>query len=77
MAESRELAYDKIGKGTYMFRLNDEFIIDATIIGGAARYINHNCDPNCVTENVEINGEDHIIIMANRFILRAFLKKIF
>ena len=66
MAESRELAYDKVGKGTYMFRLSDKYIIDATDIGGAARYINHNCEPNCVAETVEIKGENHIIIVANR-----------
>lgn len=69
LAESRELYYDKIGKGTYMFRLTDDFIIDATLIGGAARYINHNCDPNCKAENIEIDGKHHIIIVSNRYIM--------
>ena len=71
MTDARENYYDQIGKGTYMFRLSDEYVIDATIVGGAARYINHNCDPNCVAETVNIEGKDHIIIISNRFIFQG------
>jgi hypothetical protein len=31
----------------YMFRLDEDWIIDATTRGGRARYINHSCEPNC------------------------------
>ena len=41
LCDAREAYYDKVGKGTYMFRLDENFIIDATIVGGPARYINH------------------------------------
>lgn len=71
MTDARENYYDQIGKGTYMFRLSDEYVIDATIVGGAARYINHNCDPNCVAETVNIEGKEHIIIISNRFIFQG------
>ena len=46
-----------------MFRLDDERVVDATMTGGVARYINHSCDPNCVTETVEL-ADTHIIIFA-------------
>ena len=38
--------------------------------GGVARYINHSCDPNCVTETVEL-ADTHIIIFAARRISRG------
>ena len=53
-----------------MFRLDDERVVDATMTGGVARYINHSCDPNCVTETVEL-ADTHIIIFAARRIDRG------
>src|SRR5690606_21574004 len=32
---------------TFLFTLNDDYVIDANIKGGVARWINHSCDPNC------------------------------
>ncbi len=38
---------------TFLFTLNDEYIIDANKKGNAARWINHSCDPNCEAVIVE------------------------
>ena len=54
-----------------MFRLDDKRVVDATVGGGLARYVNHSCDPNCVTEIVEVERDLKIIIMSNRKILRG------
>ena len=54
-----------------MFRLDDNTVIDATLQGGLARYINHSCNPNCVAEQVQIDRENKIIIFANRRILKG------
>jgi histone-lysine N-methyltransferase MLL3 len=54
-----------------MFRLDEERVIDATLAGGLARYINHSCNPNCVAEAVEIDRERKILIIANRKILKG------
>ena len=32
---------------TFLFTLNDEWVIDGTRRGNVARWINHSCDPNC------------------------------
>ena len=32
---------------TFLFELNDGQLIDASVRGNAARWINHSCDPNC------------------------------
>ncbi len=32
---------------TFLFTLNDEYVIDANQEGNVARWINHSCSPNC------------------------------
>ncbi|KFL36600.1 SET domain-containing protein [Arenimonas donghaensis] len=32
---------------TFLFTLNDKYVIDANVEGNVARWINHSCDPNC------------------------------
>ncbi|KAG8369538.1 hypothetical protein BUALT_Bualt14G0023900 [Buddleja alternifolia] len=54
------------GAGTYMFRIDDERVIDATRAGSIAHLINHSCEPNCYSRVISINGDDHIIIFAKR-----------
>ena len=47
VADLREEEYENSGIGScYMFRLNDDYVIDATRKGGKARFINHCCTPN-------------------------------
>ena len=72
VANTREKLYQLQNRGVYMFRLNDDFVIDATITGGLARYVNHCCDPNCVAETVSLEKEQQkIIIIANKRILKG------
>lgn len=54
-----------------MFRLDEERVVDATLSGGLARYINHSCNPNCVAEIVEVDRDLRIIIFAKRRIQRG------
>jgi len=32
---------------TFLFTLNDEYVIDANVKANVARWINHSCEPNC------------------------------
>lgn len=66
VSELREKQYDLRNRGIYMFRLDEERVVDATLSGGLARYINHSCNPNCVTEIVDVDREYRIIIFAKR-----------
>jgi len=69
IADKRENSYKKRGMGCYMFRLDDEFIIDATVRGNIARMINHNCEPNADARLTRTNdGKAHIILYALRYI---------
>jgi len=53
-----------------MFRMKTQ-VIDATMRGNAARFINHSCDPNCEAKTIRILGSDHIIIFALRNIFKG------
>ena len=50
VAERREKIYQAMRIQDYQFRLDDSQIIDATMNGGLGRYVNHNCNPNCMTK---------------------------
>ncbi|XP_023929977.1 histone-lysine N-methyltransferase 2D-like [Lingula anatina] len=65
-AEMREKIYEASNRGIYMFRINDDTVVDATMSGGLARYVNHSCNPNCVAEVVPFEKESKIIIIAKR-----------
>jgi SET domain-containing protein len=47
---------------TMMFILDDETVIDGSINGNEARYVNHSCDPNCEA----VIYEDNVLIEALR-----------
>ena len=60
---------------TFLFTLNDDYIIDANRGGNAARWINHSCDPNCEAVIIERKRGDapreRIYIEAKRAIRKG------
>uniref|UniRef100_A0A1I7RZ32 Histone-lysine N-methyltransferase n=1 Tax=Bursaphelenchus xylophilus TaxID=6326 RepID=A0A1I7RZ32_BURXY len=66
VCEAREKKYLAQNRGTYMFRIDDDWVIDATMSGSLARYVNHSCDPNCFTKRMKYNDEEKIVIVSNR-----------
>jgi uncharacterized protein len=57
---------------TFLFTLNEHFVIDANVDGNDARWINHSCDPNCeavIEEDDDGNPtQDKVFIEAIRAI---------
>ena len=45
-----EGAFAGMGGDCYMFRLDGECVLDATLRGNVARFINHCCTPNCYSK---------------------------
>ncbi|XP_066928719.1 uncharacterized protein [Clytia hemisphaerica] len=66
VANRLEAHYERHNRGIYMFRIDRDAVVDATMAGGPARYINHSCDPNCVAEIISIEGRKRIIIISSR-----------
>ena len=57
---------------TFLFILNDHWVVDANVHGNIAKWINTGCDPNCVAEIVDDPSgnrrKDRIVISALRTI---------
>ncbi|KAK9135512.1 hypothetical protein Syun_014842 [Stephania yunnanensis] len=51
ISDIRERQYEKMGIGSsYLFRLDDGHVVDATKRGGLARFINHSCEVSGINE---------------------------
>ncbi|CAF0726726.1 unnamed protein product [Brachionus calyciflorus] len=71
VADHREKCYNAQGIGSsYMFRIDQDTIVDATKCGNLSRFINHSCDPNCYAKIITIEGQKKIVIYSRREIKR-------
>ncbi|CCH60348.1 hypothetical protein TBLA_0C05500 [Henningerozyma blattae CBS 6284] len=67
VSEMREKRYIKGGIGSsYLFRIDENTVIDATKRGGIARFINHSCEPSCTAKIIKVGGMKRIVIYALR-----------
>ena len=71
VANIREKKYEISGEGScYMFRLDLHRIVDATMIGSTARFMNHSCSSNAYARVISVDteyGQDKkIVVFANR-----------
>jgi len=64
VADVREKYYEEKNIGCYMFKIEDDMIVDATRKGNIARFVNHSCEPNAYAKIVNINGSKKIVIFA-------------
>lgn len=72
LTDKRERHYEDLGVGCYMFRLDKLRVVDATLVGSAARFINHSCEPNCYSRVVQsLSGVKHIVIFSLRDIKKG------
>ncbi|CAM4890394.1 unnamed protein product [Rotaria socialis] len=71
LTDKRELENEKKGFGCYMFTVDSMSVIDATQQGNKARFINHNCQPNCFAKTILSGGIKHIVIYAIMNIARG------
>ncbi|XWS27243.1 hypothetical protein CRYUN_Cryun26dG0098000 [Craigia yunnanensis] len=55
-------------KNFYMCEIRKDFTIDATFKGNTSRFLNHSCDPNCVLEKWQVEGETRVGVFAARSI---------
>lgn len=74
VADLREIAYTLSGIGSsYLFRIDENTVVDATKKGGIARFINHSCSPNCTAKIIRVGGSKRIVIYALRDIEKGKL----
>jgi [histone H3]-lysine4 N-trimethyltransferase SETD1 len=72
VTDRREADYEGRGIGScYMFRLDRQHVVDATLNGSMARFMNHCCVPNAYAKTIEVLPPDgkkvnKIIIFAKK-----------
>lgn len=72
ISDLREVQYSEKGIGCYMFEIIPGIIVDATMRGNAARYINHSCAPNCYSKTIALDNKRHVVVIfAKRRIQRG------
>ncbi|OUC47799.1 SET domain protein [Trichinella nativa] len=72
VAEKRERKYIKQGIGSsYLFRIDNDSVVDATKYGNKARFINHSCAPTCYAKIISVDSEKRIVIYSKQQIKRG------
>ncbi|XP_058639866.1 histone-lysine N-methyltransferase SETD1B-A isoform X1 [Onychostoma macrolepis] len=67
IADMRERRYENEGIGSsYLFRVDQDTIIDATKCGNLARFINHSCNPNCYAKIITVEAQKKIVIYSRQ-----------
>jgi hypothetical protein len=67
VGDLRERNYTREGIGSsYLFRIDEDNIVDATRCGGNGRFINHSCDPNCMAKIISVGDTKRIVIYSLR-----------
>nr|GMD34562.1 histone-lysine N-methyltransferase ATX4-like [Ipomoea batatas] len=67
VSDVREARYNAAGRDCYLFGINEDMVIDATMKGSLTRLFNHCCDPNCYSRIVNLGEGDYgVVLIAKR-----------
>ncbi|OSX73065.1 hypothetical protein BU14_0381s0005 [Porphyra umbilicalis] len=68
LADPREQGYDAEGLGTYFFRVDDQYSVDATCRSNCARFLNHSCTPALKAETLMLPERTLVVLRIKHFV---------
>lgn len=74
VAEKREKQYEASNRGVYMFRLDADYIVDATVCGGPARYF-PSSNPTSRYFPIKLFVDTSIILVIQTVLLKLLILK--
>ncbi|EAY20595.1 SET domain containing protein [Trichomonas vaginalis G3] len=67
IADLREKQYEQLGfPHMFLFRIDNDTVVDATMRGGKSRFLNHSCHPNCRSKIINVGKTQTISFYAIR-----------
>ncbi|KAL6759487.1 hypothetical protein V8C86DRAFT_2573324 [Haematococcus lacustris] len=64
-ADRRGRVYDQMNN-SYLFDLNEQWVLDARYRGNKMRCANHSAQPNCKVRILQVDGDHRVAIFANK-----------
>jgi len=66
VARRKKLYQESGNPHFYLMEVGPNVTIDAGMAGGLARFLNHSCDPNCMTQKWQVGQETRVAMFSTR-----------
>ena len=66
LSDKLEQYYEETNQDCYLLKVDEQWVVDATVSGNLARFTNHSCTPNMFIKVLKVDGEYRIIFVLRK-----------